>query len=155
AQLPDHGLLHRRERRVDVHERHVRERGHDDRSRVHGHRTDAEADEQRPDEERDGAETPAPRHAAGADARDPHRVGDHEVRFATAATARGKPTIRGPQRDAMLSFTATTRWFFTAETFPQPGRSETVAAVWPQQTESERTTMSGFAERMYSADSFG
>ena len=66
-----------------------------------------------------------------------------------------KSTIRGPQRDAMSSLTATTPPFFTAAIVPQPGRAPTFAAVWPQHFVSARTIRSGLAATMYSPDSFG
>jgi len=53
----------------------------------------------------------------------------HYFLRAAAAIARAKSTTRGPQREATLSFTAITRWFFTAAIPLQPGRAATVAAV--------------------------
>src|SRR3954454_11448035 len=97
----------------------------DDRERADPHRADAEPHSECREEEDERADAPRPRHAAGSDA-SPRacrgRFGDHaQPRRAAAATIRAKSTRRGPQREAMLSSTATTRFFFTAATPDPPG----------------------------------
>src|SRR5438067_6093426 len=96
---------------MDVQQRHVRERRHDDRAGPDADRADPEPDEKRCDEERERAERPGGRDAAGTNTRSvphPKRLRDHD-RLATAATTRAKSTMRGPQREATLSSTVTTR----------------------------------------------
>src|SRR5579862_1073233 len=139
---------------MHVQQRHMRERRKNDLPRGDRDRADAEPDEQRDDQEGDGAERPGGSHAASANPRLNRRC-DHDDCRATFAIARAKSMIRGPQRDAMLSSTAITRCFFTAETFDQPGRAATVFGDCPQHTSSASTTMSGLAEMMYSGESCG
>src|SRR5581483_177295 len=153
AQLPEDRVLHAAERRVHVQQRHVRERRDDDGAGRDADGADAEPDEQRGAEERERDRRPGGSHAACAHSR-PDGLGDHDF-FATCAIARANCTMRGPQREATLSSTVITRWLRTAATPLQPGRAATFAAVCPQPTESASTTMSGFAETMYSAESCG
>src|SRR5207248_804168 len=113
ADLPQDRLLDARERRVHVQERNVRERRLDDPLRADAHGPDAEPDEQRADEERRRAERPPGRDPTRPDERlctTADRVDRHYAPRAAKATARAKSTMRGPQREAMLSSIAITRW---------------------------------------------
>ena len=127
--LPQHRLVEARERRVHMQQRHVRERRLDDPDGADADRPNAEADEDGTDEERRREEAPRARDSSRPDAclGSPDRR--HYFLRAAAAIARAKSTTRGPQREATLSFTAITRWFFTAAIPLQPGRAATVAAV--------------------------
>src|SRR6266545_3768863 len=124
---------------------HVRERGVDDIHRSEVDRPDEHAGEQgREQEQERGRKTQAcPRQT------------HQRLRFSTFPIVRTKSTMRGPHRDATESSTPTTDPVRTAAIPLQPGRFATDAAVAPQQRVSARTMTSGFAETMYSADSFG
>ena len=114
AQLPEHGVVDRSERLVDVEERDVRERRAEDRADADVHRPDREADRERNDEERRrrrgrrGGRRPAPRRGVPPRLCLPPRPSASASRC--RATVRANCTIRGPQREATSSFAATTRW---------------------------------------------
>ena len=69
--------------------------------------------------------------------------------------ARKKSTSRGPQREAIESWTRTIEPVRTALIRSQPGRAATVDGFWPQQTVSARTIRSGLADTTYSDESCG
>src|SRR5437879_13001736 len=117
---------------------------------------DPKAKQQRAEQKRERRQRPA-----GGDPTRPHLrrllrgcLG-HYDRLAACATTRAKATIRGPQREAMSSLTPITRPCLTAERFCQPAPAAVVVADGLQHLVSERTTRSGLALRMYSADNFG
>src|SRR5262245_48080772 len=126
---------------MHVQERYVRGDRIGDRDEAEVDRADEQPNgeraeqEQRPERERDGCAY-RPGHL---DARVGHLL---PAAFTLAVTTRMKSTTRGPQRDAMSSFTAITSPFFTALMLLQPGRLATFAAVCPQQTLSARTITS-------------
>ena len=115
---------------------HMRERPAEDRLEPDVHRPDRKADDERDEEEAFCDEAGAETDAAGLDPRRSlhplHRYGHYFCR-AIFATAAANWTIRGPQRDAMSSFTPTTRRW-------RPRRSRSTPAARPPSPASGRST---------------
>ena len=158
--LPQDRLLRRRERRRDAGDVQALADGAQDRAEPEVDRADEHADD-------DGEHEERRRHAGRQPARP--RVGGRSQpwrpewrrrpsaysRARAADIARKKLTSRGPQRDAIESWTRTIEPVRTALMRSQPGRSATVDGFCPQQTLSASTIRSGLSATMYSAESCG
>ena len=93
--------------------------------------------------------TPSGLEPAGADLGGVLRDGRHRYWRSRASAddiARKKSTSRGPQREAIESWTRTIEPVRTALIRSQPGRDATVDGFWPQHTVSARTIRSGLAD---------
>src|SRR4051812_15709589 len=90
---------------------------------------------------------------AGTQRRSSRAVNAHVL--TASITCRNRSTMRGPQRDAMSSSSATTLPFCTAAIVDQPGRCVTVSSDCAQHFVSARKMKSGLAVTMLSCDSCG